>query len=253
MSDASPTTLMTASEWDTHWDDSALPARPRPYLSGHRGFVELFERFVPSDASSVLEIGCAPGRWLAYFHERFGAQVAGIDYSHRGIRMTARNLELLQVPARVEHGSLFDKFDFAGTFDLAYSLGVVEHFEDPVPVIAAHAGFVRPGGTVIVTVPNYVSGLGRLEFRASPAKAALHNLDTLSTGTLARAFTSAKLELVATGVSSRVDPGMYDWRRPLGRSIGRLVFGGLSLAGMIIPRVPSRWASFFFAVGRRTH
>ena len=57
------------------------------------------------------------------------------------------------------------------SFDLVYSLGVIEHFKNPENVISKHLDMVKSNGLVVITVPNFykfsllrysVSNFGRL-------------------------------------------------------------------------------------------
>jgi 2-polyprenyl-6-hydroxyphenyl methylase/3-demethylubiquinone-9 3-methyltransferase len=62
-----------------------------------------------------------------------------------GIQVQFLRLDALALPAAVEAG-----------FDLAWSFGTAEHFTgaDRLAFIRAHARAVRPGGLVIISVPN---------------------------------------------------------------------------------------------------
>jgi SAM-dependent methyltransferase len=44
------------------------------------------------------------------------------------------------------------------SFGASFSLGLVEHFEDPAPILRETFRVVRPGGTVICAVPNLGEG-----------------------------------------------------------------------------------------------
>jgi hypothetical protein len=46
-------------------------------------------------------------------------------------------------------------------FDLVYSLGFLEHFTNWEEVLRRHAAWTKPGGTVIVTCPNFRGALQR--------------------------------------------------------------------------------------------
>src|SRR5207245_888957 len=44
--------------------------------------------------------------------------------------------------------------DLLERFDLVFSMGVMEHFDDVVDRLAILAGYLRPGGRILTTVPN---------------------------------------------------------------------------------------------------
>ena len=49
-------------------------------------------------ASSVVEIGCAPARWLLWYARRFGAHVRGVEYSAKGAALSRANLAAAGIP-----------------------------------------------------------------------------------------------------------------------------------------------------------
>ena len=119
----------------------------------------IYPSFLPdTESSSVIEIGSAPGRHLVRMHEQLGCEVWGLEYSQDG---AAANRELFSSsgidPGHVIEADLFDDGP-AGTwsrqFDIVLSRGFIEHFDDPSDAIERHLRFLRPGGTLIVSIPN---------------------------------------------------------------------------------------------------
>jgi len=102
-------------------------------------------------AGSFLEVGCGNGYVLAAVAAaRPGIEVAGSDLSAAGLEHARRRLpdaRLLQVDART--------LPFDGEFDVAGAFDVIEHVADDDAVLAALRRAVRPGGGVIVTVPQH--------------------------------------------------------------------------------------------------
>ena len=41
------------------------------------------------------------------------------------------------------------------TYDVVYSLGLIEHFVDRVSIVERHVRLARPGGLLILGVPNF--------------------------------------------------------------------------------------------------
>jgi len=91
---------------------------------------------------TVLEIGCSNGRWLRWFKREYDANVFGIDTSLAGA-------------ASVENFILADGLHLPlreNTFDVVFSMGLIEHFEssmsrrklieEHVRVAERHAGIV---------------------------------------------------------------------------------------------------------------
>jgi len=72
-------------------------------------------------ASSVIDIGCGDGSWLALFRKHGVAKVLGVDGKYV-------DRDLLQIPMECFQAvDLTKPFGFGTTFDLAISLEVAEH------------------------------------------------------------------------------------------------------------------------------
>ena len=102
-------------------------------------------------ARSFLEVGCGNGYVLAAVAcARPAIAVAGSDLSAAALEHARRRLpdaRLLRADARAPA--------FEGEFDVAGAFDVIEHVADDEAVLAALRRAVRPGGGVIVTVPQH--------------------------------------------------------------------------------------------------
>ena len=132
--------LTEKSHWDEYWESYPLPAEvkhsPDHLLINEE--LKTFEKYLPKEGLSICEIGGAPGQYLAYFHKQFGFDITCLDYSEPGCAKTLENFEKLGIKGEVIQRDLFDKLDDLPGFDIVFSMGVVEHFEDVKPVIGKH-------------------------------------------------------------------------------------------------------------------
>jgi len=121
-------------------------------------FARLFDRLLPATGRpTVLELGCGASQWLPYLALRKGCHVMGLDYEPSAVALTEANMRGAGAEGTILCRDAFDadaNADLAGLFDLVYSTGLVEHFEDVVPCLRAVRTYVRPGGLVFTTVPN---------------------------------------------------------------------------------------------------
>jgi 2-polyprenyl-6-hydroxyphenyl methylase/3-demethylubiquinone-9 3-methyltransferase len=181
---AAPTTpvdLTSSEHWDANWDAGRNAA---PIARGRRLYIDAIcdalDEVMPRGADvSTVELGGAPGRWLVYVHRAYRHRVALVDYSPVGVAQARAALRAEGIDAAIHQGDIFDPNLDVGRFDVVYSLGLVEHFDELTPVLAAHARFARPGGLVVIGMPSY-RGVNRLLKRwLQPAGYAVHNVDTM--------------------------------------------------------------------------
>jgi len=99
----------------------------------------------------VLDVGCGRGLLLNKLRER-GWDVSGTELSDEAA-VYAR--ERLGIPVRT--GSLLNANFPAEEFDLVLLWHVLEHLHDPRAVLAEIARILKPGGGLLVAVPNLSS------------------------------------------------------------------------------------------------
>lgn len=152
--------------WDEYWASVQLPLEVEKSSSLLMAVItDVFDRFLGSVRPlSVLEIGGAPGQYAAYVHRRLGHAITIFDSSPVGCEKARENLSLLKITAEVVAGDMFRPPPDLTRFDAVYSLGLIEHFEDVAGAVRAHAAFVKPGGLLILGVPN-LRGLNELLMR----------------------------------------------------------------------------------------
>ncbi|MBT5657273.1 MAG: class I SAM-dependent methyltransferase [Phycisphaerae bacterium] len=125
----------------------------------------LLQRILPTGPDvKTLEVGCYPGGFLKYFHRTFGHTVTGLEYVLESCDRCKAMLEAQDVPATVIHGDLFkDKWNTdQSLWDVVFSAGLIEHFDDSSPAIEKHLQLVSPGGHCIITLPNHSGLNGRV-------------------------------------------------------------------------------------------
>jgi SAM-dependent methyltransferase len=120
------------------------------FRARNRLIVSTFRRHFPQ-ARSFLEIGCGGGVVLLALHEEFpGLRLVGGELYPEGLEVARRRLpdaELVELDARAIPYEA--EFDVVGAFD------VLEHIDEDEHVLAQMAEAARPGGGVVVLVPQH--------------------------------------------------------------------------------------------------
>jgi len=124
--------------------------------------IALLNSCVPLVGKKLLEIGTGYGISLALILIHYGADAVGIepasvgfDDSYKGARAILAENQL--DPGRVINAS-GEQLPFDNeSFDVVYSNNVLEHTTDPRQVLREAVRVLKPGGTLYVEVPNYLS------------------------------------------------------------------------------------------------
>lgn len=228
----------TIEHWDTAWAQRPRPRLPTGLEVGTKSTQEVLRRGI-RPGMKVLEIGCAPGKMLGWVAKGLGADVSGIDYSPRGVEVTRWLLGEMGVDGDIRQEDVFETSFAPGSFDVVYSNGVIEHFEDPRELVAIHVRLLRPGGTAIILIPNYGGIYGRLQHRFDPENLAIHNLAIMSEGALRDLAPRACDNHVAAYRTGLPSPWIVSWQRRWGR-IGRLFSWTMNMVSLAVPvRVPA--------------
>jgi len=106
--------------------------------------------FLPVMLDSVFELGCSEGNTLAWLRDEKGAKTChGLEvFPEAAQRAKEKGLDV--VIGNVET----DGISFQGQNDLVLCLDVLEHLLNPWQVLSTVVESIRPGGSLIVSLPN---------------------------------------------------------------------------------------------------
>lgn len=177
--------LTEKEDWEAYWrkyGKEVQEIKRSSRDSSHNLILDVMHRFLPAkEGLTILEIGGAPGQYLLYMAKNFGYKAFSLDYSSEGNEQTRRNFAAAGLPITVyEKDLLSGKLDDLPRFDIVYSLGFIEHFTDRDEVIKKHTALLKPGGILMIGVPNFTGIYKTFLKRLNPALLAQHNLDTMN-------------------------------------------------------------------------
>ena len=113
--------------------------------------IEQTVRALFPEALAVLELGCGTGYTLRALRNALPrAELTGTELFEEGLRVARTrwdSVRLLQADARA--------LPFGSEFDLVGAFDVLEHIDDDATALSETRRVVRPGGGIIVTVPQH--------------------------------------------------------------------------------------------------
>jgi len=135
--------------WERFWD---APRDLEDIYSTQGRILRALEGVFNPQGKLVLEVGAGTGRDSQALAER-GATVITLDYADSAIRLIAGLVSRVPRLYAVQGDAFAPPFR-PGTFDLVFHQGLLEHFRDPLPLLRANVALLKPGGLLLVDVPQ---------------------------------------------------------------------------------------------------
>lgn len=167
--------LSSAEYWDSVLRSAQLP-RINPYKHYHVT-MDFLDPILKKEAmKSFMEVGAGSSGWLPYFAKKYGYKVSGLDYSEVGCKIAEENLRLL----KIDYDEMLcqDLFNWSSDkrYDIIFSYGVIEHFENPAEVIRIFHTHLNENGIIITLVPNLNGLMGYLSRKFVPEIFSMHKV-----------------------------------------------------------------------------
>lgn len=127
----------------------------------HQFINEKLQHLSLNDAS-ILEIGCGRGGFSNYLASNYPVlrKVVASDFSQEGLRIASEKYGdhngLIEWKQEDIMSQSFDE----NTFDIAISCETIEHIQYPQKAIKELYRVLKPGGTLLLTCPNYFNLFG---------------------------------------------------------------------------------------------
>src|SRR5262245_43451581 len=151
--------LTDAAYWNGIWAKAASVEHlsPADRRFGRDGtFMHMIRRRVGDLAGQrVLEVGAGGVNYRLLALNRWaGARVTGVDYSDVGLELLTKLFRINGAEVDAVPGDFLHIVLSRADFDLVVHWGLLEHFNDPVPILRACCAALRAGGRVLFSVPN---------------------------------------------------------------------------------------------------
>lgn len=203
--------LATSNYWDESWMGTKLPRTMHPHRNPiDRKFQKFLKAHLPV-GGKFLEIGCGASSWMPFFGIDMKCQLSGVDYSPNGLELTRKNLELFGLKADLHLGNFTELSLPEDYYDVVYSGGVIEHYQDPTPLFQKAAKILRPGGFKLTVIPNHWGVFGTMLKTLDPAVYKVHM--PFGASDMDRFQVAAGLEPVVPAIPFGVFySGMLNWQ-----------------------------------------
>ncbi len=221
------------TQLEEHWTriNQHRHKRGRGFLkvsAADRLFQKICDRFFSdTPGRSIFEIGCAPGKKLLRFAERYHGIPYGVEYTKEGADKARVVLSEFGVPAdNVFFSDVFDvqfKKEHHEQFDVVMSFGFIEHFEDVNMVIDTHVHFLKKGGTLLIVIPNLRGIYFPLMKFFDPDLLDIHNLSIMSKSTYQALFVDKGITPLFCGYYGVLNFGMLQTNTSRKRLVLRLL------------------------------
>jgi trans-aconitate methyltransferase len=170
--------------WANYWESKTDLAFAVP---GNYTFHQLFKKLLAGKSiETAIELGGFPGYYAIFLKKYFGLDASLFDfYVHQPVlkEVLVAN-QLKQEDIKVIEGDLF-KYQPEQQYDLVLSCGLIEHFQDTKDIIARHLQFLKPGGTLFITLPNFTGVNGWVQRKYDIDNYKKHNISSMNPTLLA--------------------------------------------------------------------
>ncbi len=202
--------LTNSSDWAHLYD----PNGAAPSLTLNQAYEKFFwgdllprllKDLVPG--GRLIELGSAPGRYAVMLSKMSKYEPFGVEYTESGAKLNKRTFEHFGInPANVFHDSFLSPnfiSQHQNSFDVVSSFGLIEHFDDPKGAVKAHLELLKTGGTLVVSVPNYLGWNGFWLKIMDPKLADGHNFDVMKLTNFKSMFENSGLDIQYLGMAAR--------------------------------------------------
>jgi len=141
-----------------------------------------FQKFLSKlrNKDSFIEIGGFPGIFSAYFYSKGYKKVSLLDfYIDEAIVRKCEKINSL--PENTIHCIEADFFTYStkDQYDLVFSFGFIEHFQDTKDVLQRHVSMLANQGRLLIILPNFKGLNGLVQYLFDKENLKAHNLDCM--------------------------------------------------------------------------
>ena len=205
-----------------------------------------FTKYIPKEVAgkrNFIEIGGFPGTYSVYFHQRFGLDVTLLDF-HIDKPIIEQVEEVNHLLKDTIHCIESDFFTFQPEqqYDVVFSSGFIEHFQDTKDVIDRHVKLLSEKGVLLILLPNLRGLNGWLNRIFDKKNYRAHNINSMRLSFLRKIMNETDMQNVTVQYTSK--PML--WLATQNRVVKTLVKFGSHLLKLF--PIPSRLLSPYIVI-----
>ncbi|HVW94744.1 MAG TPA: methyltransferase domain-containing protein [Mucilaginibacter sp.] len=129
---------------------------------------------------NAIELGGFPGYYATYLKKYQHLETTLFDYyiHHELIGQLLQTNGLEPNDIQIIEADLFN-YQPEKLYDMVLSFGLIEHFNDTKAIIETHLQFLKPGGVLFVTLPNFRSVNGWVQRKFDRENYDKHNINSM--------------------------------------------------------------------------
>ncbi len=144
-----------AEEWNSVWSSKKLIHKFVNYARNsftRDVYKTLFKKYINKN-TTLLEVGCGSSTTSLYLAPNL-KEFVGIDISEEALSLSRKKAKELGVTnAKFVKGDCFKMPFKDGSFDMVWSQGLLEHFDNPKGILKEKVRVCKKGGRIITSVP----------------------------------------------------------------------------------------------------
>jgi SAM-dependent methyltransferase len=190
--------------WANYWANYEFKKVPDNVL-----FKKYLGRF--NSSKSFVEIGGFPGEIAAYFYKNICTDVSIVDY-YIDKNIVNKVEKVNAIPENTIKCIESDFFELNSkvTYDIVFSYGFAEHFDDTEDVMNRHIRLLSEKGKLLVVIPNLRGLNGLVQYLFDRESYNVHNLNSMKIKRLKNILIEAKLH----NIDVRYTPKPMIWLEP---------------------------------------
>jgi len=238
-------TTVEKKHWEENWSKIAFE-KPLSTLNvfNSDAIKLLTEKIREYKNPIIIEIGFVPGKFLNYLELSQGAICHGYDYSEAGCDASLKFLNAQHSKVKIHCQDVLGSPPVQNPLaNLVYSIGVVEHFSDPVGMLNAHLASLAVDGSCLIILPNYSGFNYKIQKLLDPDNLTIHNLETMTHSFWEKYSKKFPDHQFKTYIHGRINPWMYSFQK-FGKA-GRLIQLALNFLSFVCPSKINGLAGMF--------